>query len=66
MKSVAVDGVSYSLANMEDGTYKLSRPFLLLHKKGELSETSQEFLDYVLSPKSQKLTGKMGFIPAIQ
>ncbi|MDD1779614.1 phosphate ABC transporter substrate-binding protein [Enterovibrio sp. ZSDZ35] len=66
VKSISVDGVSYSLANMEDGSYKLSRPFLLLHKKGELSEITQDFLDYVLSEKSQKLAGDMGFIPAIR
>ncbi|PKF50746.1 phosphate ABC transporter substrate-binding protein [Enterovibrio nigricans] len=66
IKSVAVDGVSYSLSNMEDGSYKLSRPFLLLHKKDELSDISQNFLNYVLSAKSQKLAASMGFIPVIK
>lgn len=62
IKPIQVDNVDASVENVINGTYKISRPFLLL-TKGEISEDIQAFLDFALGAEGQELM-KSKWVPA--
>ncbi len=62
VKALAVDGVTCTVENVQAGTYKITRPFLLL-TKGELTADMQAFLDFILSDEGQTVVIEEGFIP---
>ncbi len=49
---VMLDGVEPSAANVQSGDYALSRPFLLVYMEENLSDTDQEFIDYLQANKA--------------
>ena len=55
VKAVAVDGVACSAATVKDGTYAISRPFILVTKEGTVKPEVQAFIDYILSDEGQKI-----------
>ncbi|MDR2134066.1 MAG: phosphate ABC transporter substrate-binding protein [Treponema sp.] len=56
VKSLSVGGVAATTANVVNGSYKISRPFLLLTKKGRnLNAETTAFLDWILSPAGQTI-----------
>jgi phosphate transport system substrate-binding protein len=56
VKSLSVGGVAATTANVINGTYKISRPFLLMVKKGKtLHAETRAFLDWILSPPGQNI-----------
>lgn len=55
VKAVAVDGVACSAATVKDGTYAISRPFILVTKEGEMKPEVKAFIDYILSGEGQKI-----------
>jgi len=63
VKSVTLDGVEPTDANVVNGTYSLYRPFLFLAKTEPTGEAKQ-FVDFVLSPAGQQVLVKEGLIPA--
>lgn len=58
-----VDGVEPNVENIVNGSYKVSRPLIVM-RNGELSAPQQAFMDFVLSEEGSKLIDKMGFVPA--
>ncbi len=62
VRALALEGVEASDANIQNGTYKLVRPFLFL-TKGEVSEMARDFIAFVLSEEGQKLVKEEGLIP---
>ena len=62
VKSVTVDGVQASDAAVKDGTYALQRPFLCLTKKGEASDLTLAFLEFILSPAGQEIVATQGYV----
>ena len=62
VRAVALDGVEASEANIENGSYKLKRPFLFL-TKGEVSGLARDFIAFVLSAEGQQLVKEEGLIP---
>jgi phosphate transport system substrate-binding protein len=52
VNAIAVNGVTPSVATIKDKTYLIQRPFLFV-TKGEATELSKAFIDYVLSPEGQ-------------
>ena len=58
-----VDGVEPTVDNIVNGSYKVSRPLIVM-KNGELTAPQQAFMDFVLSEEGSKLIDKMGFVPA--
>ncbi|MEA4973075.1 MAG: substrate-binding domain-containing protein [Candidatus Metalachnospira sp.] len=62
VKAVKVDGVEASTDDIKNGSYKVSRPFLLAYKDGQLSELAQDYLKYILSSDGQKLISDNGYI----
>lgn len=56
VKALSVDGVAATTANVVNSSYKISRPFLLLTKKGKtLNAETKAFLDWILSPPGQTI-----------
>lgn len=57
-----IGGVEATAENVLAGDYKLSRPFLFVHKEGQLSAAGQEFIDYILSEDGQQIVSESGAI----
>lgn len=57
-----VDGVEPSAENILSGTYKISRPLIIL-KKGTLLPQEKAFMDYVVSAEGMDVIEKLGFVP---
>jgi phosphate transport system substrate-binding protein len=56
VKTLRVDGVEATTANVVNGSYKIARPFLLLTKSGKtLNQETKSFLDWILSPPGQEI-----------
>ncbi len=60
--ALSVDGVDASVDNVKNGTYKVSRPFLVLYQQGKPSAQAQKFLEWMLSPEAQKIVVDKGYI----
>ena len=61
IKTVQVEGADATAENITAGTYPVARPFVLV-TKGEISETDQAFLDFVMSSEGQAEAEKDGYI----
>lgn len=56
VKVVSVSGVAPSVETVQDGSYVLQRPFVMVTKEGtELSEQAQNFLDFATSADAASL-----------
>ena len=58
-----VDGVEPTKENIVNGSYKISRPLIVV-KKGSLTPEQQAFMDMVTSEKGAEIIEEMGFVPA--
>jgi len=60
--ALKVGGVAPSSATVLDGSYVVSRPFILITGR-DLSEQAQAFIDFIMSAEGQAIVEKSGFIP---
>lgn len=64
IKMVTVDGVACSEETVQDGTYKIQRPFVMVtNSANELSEPAQAFMDFALSDAADDLIRDAGAVP---
>lgn len=64
VKAVTVDGVAATEATVQDGTYKIQRPFVFVTKEGsELSAQAQAFMDFATSDAAKELITNAGAVP---
>lgn len=63
VKAVKVDGIECTAENIKSGEYKVARPFNLAYYDGELSETAQDLINYIMSSDGQAIVEKEGYIP---
>lgn len=64
VKAITVDGVAASEETVQDGTYKIQRPFIFVIKEDTaLSAPAQAFLDYAISDEAAELISKAGAVP---
>lgn len=61
VKAVAIDGAEASAENIKNDTYKIARPFNIA-TKGDASEVTQDFVNYILSSEGQKVVEESGYI----
>ncbi|HAN22076.1 MAG: phosphate ABC transporter substrate-binding protein [Clostridiales bacterium GWF2_36_10] len=61
VKAVKIDGVEATVANVKNGTYKISRPFNIA-TKGDVSEVTQDFINFILSADGQAVVEEKGYI----
>lgn len=63
VKAVKVDGVEATTENVENGSYKISRPFILVtNSNNELSDVERDFINYILSEDGQEIVANKGYI----
>ena len=64
IKVLTVDGVACTEATVQDGSYKIQRPFVLVTKDGTaLSEAAQAFFDFATSSAADELIRQAGAVP---
>ena len=64
VKALSVGGVVPSEATIKDGSYAVQRPFVLVTKEGvALTETAQEFFDFITSPAANDIISAAGVVP---
>lgn len=61
VKAVQIDGMDATVENIKNGTYKVSRPFNIAAKDG-LSDTAQDFIDFIMSQEGQTVIEDNGYI----
>jgi phosphate transport system substrate-binding protein len=57
-KTVRIESVEASTANVVNGSYKIARPFILLTKNAALHQETKQFLDWIMSPPGQTIVKK--------
>ena len=62
VKALKIDGAAATVENIENGSYKISRPFNIA-TKSEPSEAAADFIAFVLSDEGQKVVKDNGYIP---
>ena len=65
VKAVQVDGVEATAANVENGSYAISRPFQIA-TKDNISDTAQDFITFIMSADGQKIIEDEKYIPVSQ
>lgn len=67
VKAITVEGVEATEATVQDGTYKVRRPFLMITKQGEtLRPEVQAFIDFALSKDNAEIIVNAGVVPAVK
>lgn len=61
VKALKVDGVEATEENVKNGTYKVSRPFIIA-SKGEASGIAADFIQYITSTQGQEIVKSLGFV----
>lgn len=54
VKAVKIDGADATVANINNGSYKISRPFNIAVKEG-LTPVAQDFVNFIISDEGQKI-----------
>ena len=57
VKALSIEGVAASTDNVKNGTYEISRPFVIA-TKGGLSDLAKDFVDFILSTEGQKVAAE--------
>lgn len=61
VKAAKIDGSDATPENVKSGAYKVSRPFNIVTKEN-LSETAQDFVDFIMSAEGQAVVEEEGYI----
>jgi len=61
VKALKIDGVEASTENIQNGSYKISRPFNVAYK-GEPSPLAKDFLNFILSEQGQTIVAEEGYV----
>ena len=61
VKAVKIDGAEATVANINNGSYKISRPFNIA-VKDELSSAAQDFVNFIVSDEGQKVIAANKYI----
>ena len=61
VKAVKIDGANATVANINNGSYKISRPFNIA-VKDNLSDVSKDFVNFILSNDGQNIIEKNKYI----
>ncbi len=67
VKALSVDGVEATNENVKDGSYAVARPFNIATLKGaELSDATQDFINFIMSAEGQAIADEEGFISVVE
>ncbi|MCL1790861.1 MAG: substrate-binding domain-containing protein [Peptococcaceae bacterium] len=66
VKTLKVNGVEATTANIKDGSYKISRPLSLVYKESTLdNEVNQAFFTYLKSKEAQTIVSDKGYVSVV-
>lgn len=65
IKLISIDKAACSEENIYEGTYKISRPFLML-TKDEPAGLAKDFLDFILSAEGQEIVAENNYLKAVK
>ena len=63
VKAVKIDGVDATAENIENGTYKVSRPFNVAMKSDLDNPVASDFMAFIMSTEGQQVVADEGYIP---
>ncbi len=61
VKAIDIDGAAASAENVENGSYKVVRPFNIA-TKDDIGEAAQDFIDFIMSADGQQVITNSGYI----
>ena len=61
VKAVSIDGAEATVDDINDGTYKIFRPFNIA-TKGDVSDAAQDFINYIMSKDGQAVVEENKYI----
>ena len=64
VKALKVEGVEATSENVQNQSYKISRPFNIAYK-GDLSPLAEDFLNFIISSQGQDIVVKEGYVEAV-
>lgn len=64
VKTISVDGAQATAENVKNGSYKVSRPFVVC-TQAEISGAAQDFLSFILSSSGQDIIEASGYIRVV-
>ena len=62
VKAAAIDGAAASVENVQNGSYKVKRPFMIVYKN-DSNELIQDFLNYIHSTEGAAVIQDEGYVP---
>lgn len=63
VKALQIDGAEATAENIENGSYKVSRPFNVAVRNDLDNEVAKDFLSFIMSTEGQEVVSAAGFIP---
>ena len=66
VKALKIDGADATAENIENGSYKVSRPFNVAVKKDLNNEVAQDFMNFIMSTEGQAVVEEEGYIPVAE
>ena len=63
VKALKIDGAEATAENIENGSYKVSRPFNVAVKKDLDNEAAKDFMSFIMSTEGQKVVEEAGYLP---
>jgi len=62
VKALAIDGTDATADNVKNGTYKISRPFMIAVNPDNQNELTKDFINFILSSEGQAVVDDNGYI----
>lgn len=62
IKGLHVEGVNPEVANVQNETYKLSRPFIMIYDTTKINDAEKAFVDFLFTEEGQDLMEEAGAI----
>lgn len=66
VKAVKVDGVEATVENVKNGSYAVSRPFVVCYKEENLTELGADFVAFIMSAEGQQILSDKGYIADVE
>ena len=63
VKALSIDGAEPTAENIENGSYKVSRPFNVAVKPDSTNEVAADFMSFIMSTEGQQVVSDEGYIP---
>ena len=63
VKALSFDGAEATAENIENGSYKVSRPFNVAVKPDSTNEVAADFMSFIMSTEGQQVVSDEGYIP---